>query len=287
MGPDSLHADNPIALMARETAAREADVPQVLDGSPFPVDGWRFGPDWFAFGVPGLRYFYRRGHGIDWQCLDESWRMYVPLYLSGSVYSAVASLNGLFPLHVSAVLHEGRVHAIGGPSGAGKSTLACALAGEGLPLVADDTLLLVLDGAGPPFCLPGHKRLKLARDAFELAPAERQEVADDTRDKFYAEPPLLAPDGLFPLASIIFLEEGPELRLDRLGGGERLARLGDDHYTTYLFDQARQVTPEQRFALQLRIAREIDMAILRRPLDRESFPNAVALATQYVRTGRT
>ena len=290
MGIDSLpvrelgEAD-PIALMGRETVAREAVLPAEVDGEPFPDDGWRFGPDWFAFDVPGLRFLYRRGRGIEWQCFDESHRGDVPLYLSGSVYSAVASLNDLVPLHVSAVLHDGRVHGFGGPSGAGKSTLVAALTNEGFPLVADDTLLLKLNERGPPICLPGHRRLKLTRSAFLLTSAEREEIADAERDKFYAVPASLAPGELYPLASITFLEEGPETRLERLGSGARMARLRDDHYTTLMYEEAQQMTAEHRFALQARLARDIDAAVLSRPLDAESFPKAVALATRYVRTG--
>jgi hypothetical protein len=291
MGIDSLQFralgdGDPIALMTRETVAREAMLPAEIDGEPFPRDDWRFGTDWFAFDVPGLRFLYRRGQGIAWQCLDENYRVEAPLYLSGSVYSAVASLNGLFPLHVSAVLYDGRVHAFGGPSGAGKSTFVAALGDAGFALVADDTLLLELEGDGPPLCLPGHKRLKLVRDAFMLTAATREEVADPRRDKFYAQPARLAPNALFPLASITFLEEGPEVRLERLGSGARLARLREDHYTTWMFELAQQMTAERRFALQAKLARGIDAAVLTRPRDTDSFPKAVALATDYIRTGK-
>lgn len=291
MGIDSLawqefDESDPIAMMARETVAREGALPDAIGDRPFPVDAWRFGDGWFALGVDGLRFLYRCGEGVVWQCLDEAFRHQVPLYLSGSVYAAVASLNGLLPLHVSAVLHDERVHAVGGGSGAGKSTLVSALGELGFPLVADDTLLLRLGVFGPPLCLPGHKRLKLARDAFELVSASREEVADAGRDKFYAKPPRIGPDRLYPLASIVFLEQGPGPHIERVGSGERLARLRDDHYTTQMFDQARQMTPESRFALQARLAREIDVAILTRPLDRDRFGETVALVAQYIRTGK-
>ena len=277
---------DPIALMARETVAREAALPAGVGGDPFPEEGWRFGPDWFALGVPGLRFFYMQGEGVVWQCLDEAFRPDAPLYLSGSVYAGIASLWGLLPLHVSAVLHEGRVHAFGGPAGAGKSTLVAALADKGFPVVADDTLLLVLSESGPLHCLPGHKRLKLSRDAFSLVSAAREEVADEERDKFYAVPAQMAPEGLYPLTSITLLEAGPQPHLARLGSGQRLARLRDDHYTTQMFDQAQQMTPERRFALQARLARNVDMAVLTRPIDPQLFPTTVAMASDYIRTGR-
>ena len=285
-GTGSFPDGDPIALMARETAARETDVAECPAGQPFPEDGWIFGPDWFAMGVNGLRFLYRRGDGVAWQAIDETSRGYAALYLSGAVYTAVASLNGLFPLHVSAVLHKGRAYAFGGPSGAGKSTLVAALASRGFPLVADDTLLVVPGGSGAPFCLPGHKRLKLARDSFALAPAEREEVADAERDKFYARPASIAPDRLHPLAAIVFLEERSEVGLRVLSGGERLARLRDSHYTSVMFDQAQQLTPADRFALQARIARAIEVGILTRPLGAEHFAASADAAARFILTAK-
>lgn len=276
---------DPITLMKRETRAAEGVVP-ALEGA-WPENGWRFGDDWFALDQPGLRFFYRRGHGVIWQVRDETQRDLVPLYLSGSVYAAAASLNGLYPLHVSAVLHAGRVHAFGGPSGAGKSTITAALAARGYPLVADDTLLLYLGGQGAPQCLPGHKRLKLVRDAFALTGAVRQEVADSERDKFYARAIADAAEVLYPLASITFLETSAETGLRVLSSGQRMARLQDDHYTAWMFDEAQRITLQRRFALQARIAGTIAMAVLGRPKDPVLFPASVDLAVRFIETGGT
>ena len=98
------------------------------------------------------------------------------LWLNGSVYSAIASINGLLPIHASAVAHDGRVFAFTGPAGAGKSTLVAALASRGLPMFCDDTLVLDLSDPERIICLPGHKRLKLrpgcARTDRRPAPGE-------------------------------------------------------------------------------------------------------------------
>lgn len=288
MPPDALTlpplpAFDPIALMQRENRAAEGIVPQLDRG--WPETGWCFGEDWFALDQPGLRFFYRCGQGVTWQVLDETQRPMVPLYLSGSVYAAAASLNGLYPLHVSAVLHDGRVHAFGGPSGAGKSTLTAALAARGYPLVADDTLLLYLGGQGAPQCLPGHKRLKLVRDAFSLTGAAREEVADSLRDKFYARAIADAENALYPLASITFLEASPDTGLHILSSGQRMARLQDDHYTAWMFDQAQRITLPRRFALQARIAGNISMGVLGRPMDPACFPASLDLAVRFIETG--
>lgn len=276
---------DPIALMQRENRAAEGAVPQIP--GEWPDSDWRFGEDWFALGQLGLRFFYRRGEGVTWQVLDETQRPLVPLYLAGSVYAAAASLNGLYPLHVSAVLHAGQVHAFGGPSGAGKSTITAALAARGYPLVADDTLLLYLGGEGPPLCLPGHKRLKLVRDAFDLTGAAREEMADRDRDKFYARATADAADRLYPLASITFLETSPETGLRILSSGQRMARLQDDHYTAWMFDEAQRITLPRRFALQARIAGHIRMGILDRPKDAARFPASLDLAVRFIEGERT
>lgn len=276
---------DPIALMQQENRAAEGVVPQLEGG--WPREGWRFGEDWFALDQPGLRFFYRRGAGVTWQVLDETQRKAVPLYLSGSVYAAAASLSGLYPLHVSAVLHAGRVHAFGGPSGAGKSTITAALAARGYPLVADDTMLLYLGSHGAPQCLPGHKRLKLVRDAFKLTGAAREEVADGERDKFYARAIADAAENLYPLASITFLETSAETGLYILSSGQRVARLQDDHYTAWMFDEAQRITRPRRFALQARIAENISMAVLGRPKDPAHFPASLDLAVRFIETRGT
>lgn len=67
-----------------------------------------------------------------------------------------ATLQGLEPLHASAVAVGGRAVAFTAPSGAGKSTLAAHAVAAGAGFLTDDVLALELDGAtvvahaGPP-----------------------------------------------------------------------------------------------------------------------------------------
>src|SRR5687768_13074657 len=75
----------------------------------------------------GLSYFYRRGEGITVCRAPDADVSEEQLWLNGSVYSAVACINGLVPIHASAVAHDGKVFAFTGPSGSGKSTLIAAL----------------------------------------------------------------------------------------------------------------------------------------------------------------
>ena len=65
----------------------------------------------------GYGYHYRPGVGITVEqpaCNADPDEEF--LWLNGSVYAAVACLNGLYPLHASAVEYDGRVFAFTGPA---------------------------------------------------------------------------------------------------------------------------------------------------------------------------
>ena len=157
-------------VMAQETRVRYGAVPRSLGDQVVEPDHNLIAEGQYLLRcASGYGYHYRPGVGmtVERPALnadpDEEF-----LWLNGSVYAAVACLNGLYPLHASAVEFEGRVYAFTGPSGAGKSTLVSALGQRGLPLFCDDTLLLDLSARGPVIALPGHKRLKLTEHALGL-----------------------------------------------------------------------------------------------------------------------
>ena len=131
-------------------------------------------------------FFYKRGSGVTLQKAPGVAHSPVQAYLDGSVYGAIAWINGYVPLHASAVSHAGNVYAFVGDSGAGKSTLSAALANSGTPLFADD--VMVLDGirSGKLACLPGHKSLKLCADAFDMVKAARLDRVLPGLDKYFA-----------------------------------------------------------------------------------------------------
>ena len=230
----------------------------------------------------GLSYFYRKGEGItifrgpDADISEEL------LWLNGSVYSAVACINGLVPIHASSVAHEGKVFAFTGPSGSGKSTLIAALGKLGLPMFCDDTLVLDLSDADRITCLPGHKRLKLTPEALELTGAERAEKVGQDIDKYYARAPAGAAANSLPLAELIFLEEGTGIAIEPIAGSERFLRAQDDHYTSKLFVAARQLDRAGQFAHRARLAGQVSMARFTRPWDRTLFHSGVGLAARHI-----
>lgn len=284
-------------LMARETRVAPGRVPSALAGHPVLRDTSCLDGDSYVLRTAsGLGFFYRQGEGItvehsaDADLADES------LWLHGSVYAAVACINGLMPIHASAVTHAGRVYAFTGPSGAGKSTLIAALAGHGLPMYSDDTLVLDLSDPERVFCLPGHKRLKLTPEAIALTGAAAQEPVGAETGKFYAsvKPATMQTPGLsaesiamplaipLPLAELVFLETGDALAITPITGGARIARLDDDHYTTDMFIRAQRRGRGEMFALRARLARQVAMSCLVRPRDIARFAESVALAARHV-----
>lgn len=266
---------DPVALLRRELALREGPVPDNLDGEPVAIGFNRLGEGAFLMREPQVSFLYRRGEGVT-VARGEGWSPQLEeLFLHGSVCAAVASLNGLLPLHASAVVVGDRVVAFTAPAGGGKSTLAAGLARLGLPLFCDDTLVVRLEADGSLLGLPGHKRMKLWPDAVALTGSTPLEQVSDDYAKFYVTTAGTEADRPLPLGLLVFLEaeqapgEGPALL--PITGAAKLARAGDDHYTREMYHEAGRLDAAGQFALQARIARALPMARFVRPLDPGQF----------------
>jgi hypothetical protein len=267
-----------LALLARETRWRRGAVPRSLAGHEVS-DGHRLTAEgcFLLRSVSGYGYFYQPGEGITVHRPAGANPDEELLWLNGSVYAAVASLNGFLPVHASAVAHGGRVTAFTGTGGAGKSTLATGLGKFGFPLFCDDTLLIDLANLDQAICMPGHKRLKLLPDALALTGAVAEQPVGAETGKHYARPLAGISDRPLPLATLVFLSEGPELRWDPIRGAERFARLDDDHYTQDLFMAAQQPQRAELFALRARLASKVAMAQLTRPRSAVGFAASLEL----------
>ena len=273
-------------LMQCEIRVAYGSVPHKLSEEPLAEMSWQMHSDSFLLRAAGEHYFlYRKGKGITVERGAGADPSEESLWLNGSVYAAIASLNGLLPVHASAVAFQGSVYAFTGPAGAGKSTLIAALGSLGLPMFCDDTLVLDLSDPDGIICLPGHKRLKLTEEAINLTGAVREEKVSSTVDKFYASPAAGYVGRALPLAELIFLEEGAEPAIIPISGAERFLRMQDDHYTAHLFALAQQFDRAEKFAHLSRLAQMITMARFVRPQDHSRFNRGVALAQQYVTNG--
>jgi hypothetical protein len=143
---------------------------------------------------------------------------------------------------------------------------------------------LVLDLSDPDriMCLPGHKRLKLTSEAFDLAAVTPQERVSPELDKFYAVPASGEVGVALPLAELIFLEEGSDPSITPLSGSERLMRIQDDHYTAQLFATARQFDRAGMFIHLSNMAQRINMSRFVRPRDKSRFNESVEIAARHV-----
>lgn len=287
MASEALSPMHPaLAMLQRETRVRAGAVAAELDGVPVPRGAHLIRREAFLLnGEEGIRLLYRRGEGITVDAPPQTDPRDVSLWLNGTIYAAVAAINGLMPLHASAVAWGGRVYAFTGPSGGGKSTLSAALGREGLPLFCDDTLILDLSGTGEIVCLPGHKRLKLWPHGIALAGAAAREPVASDLAKLFADPPGGVVSHPLPLAELIFLEHGEEPALLAVPPGERIARLQDDHYTAELFERAGMLNRRQRFAQLAGIAARMPMRRFARPLVAARFAEAVGFIADHIRSG--
>jgi hypothetical protein len=273
-------------MMERETRIAYGPVPHCLGDQPLSATSWQINGEEFLLRASGDHYFfYKKGQGIivhRGPGADVSEEL---LWLSGSVYAAIASLNGLLPIHASSVAINGTVFAFTGPAGAGKSTLIAALGARGLPMFCDDTLVMDLADRHRIMCLPGHKRLKLAPDAIGLTGAKPLEKVSLTVEKFYCEPPSGEIGETLPLAKLIFLEEGPDPVITPIGGYERFERVHDDHYTNLLYAGAQEFDRGAEFDHLSRLANRVEMARFIRPRDRSRFGEGVELLVNYMTRG--
>ncbi len=270
-------------LLERETRVAYGPVPTHLSGDPIGPMSWQMHDGAFLLRAEGDHYFlYRPGEGVTVHRGTNADPREESLWMNGSVYAAIASMNGLLPIHASAVAHDGKVFAFTGPASSGKSTLAAALGRYGLPLFCDDTLVLDLSCTDRIMCLPGHKRLKLRPDAFALTGASREEEVSLNYEKNYAAPVAGTVDMALPMAELIFLEEGPEPELTRITGSQRFTRMQDDHHTSCLFEAANRFNRAELFSHRARLARQIEMARFARPRDVSGFSAGLAMVAKHV-----
>ncbi len=265
-------------MMARETRVALGPARRMGGGAPLDERAWRLIGDTFVMRADGEHYFrYRHGEGVTVERGLGADVAAEALWLAGTVHAAIACLNGLIPIHASAIAHRGAVYAFTGPSGAGKSTLIAALGALGLPMVCDDTL--VLDPAPDRvMCLPGHKRLKLTPEAIALTGALAQEpvqtpAGDDARGKLYAAPPAGDLGETLPLAALFVLDDGDPTRITPITGGAKLRALCADHTVVDLLAAAgtgeggRGGSSRAVFERLGGLAARIDMLAFARPRD--------------------
>ncbi len=118
---------------------------------------------------------------VVWEVRETAWPDFVRAHLVGRVLATALYLDGLLPLHASAVETRDGVVAFLAPKGFGKSTLALALTAAGARLATDDTL--PVEPAAAPLAWPGVHSMRVRQDAIEAAglPMPTQETREGKR----------------------------------------------------------------------------------------------------------
>lgn len=175
------------AIINEEMRLRSEPLPDRIEDALVATPTIEIRADSFLFITPaGTRFHYEKGRGIAIDESADSTPQETDLYYHGTVYGAVAWINGLIPLHASSVVLGDRVIAFTADSGEGKSTLAAALARHGYAHRSDDVLLLEKRGESL-YAWPDRERIKLCRDAFELTGAARLAPIEPGAEKFFAD----------------------------------------------------------------------------------------------------
>jgi hypothetical protein len=196
-------------------------------------------PSQFLLTIPnGVRFLVSGGDTITYDRGTVSDRE-VALFLLGSAWGALCYQRELLPLHASAIIHRGAVHAFTGPSGAGKSTLSAALADRGRGFFTDDVLIIDPAEIGSSNnCYSGQKDLKLWKDALKLTNAEKGSAVRDAEDfqKFFAVPANASSKSVGELASLSILENNTAniathpFAIEKISGAKSIRQLRNSIY---------------------------------------------------------
>lgn len=278
-----------VERMQREMQTRPGDVPDSIEGSFFSDETFAISESEFIFDtLDGVRFHYQLGQGLIVQMpVDAAARGIgslaetdYELFLWGTVFGAVAWLNGLVPLHASAVDVGGRIVAFTADSGGGKSTLAAGLARLGLPHVCDDTLVVSVDER--VIAMPDAKPLKLWDDALSLTSTEAVRPVLSMPGKHYALPQVKAVSAL-PLTDLYFLEVGESVEVELVTGSEKLTLLPWALYRNFVHAARGDRAAHEKFLLAF--CSQVRFWKLRRPFDAAGFASDLLKVKDIISAG--
>ena len=255
-----------------------------LENAIVETEAFALARDGFLLHLPnGLSFEYRVGTGVTVERRAEVGDGGLELYLNGSVRAAVAWLNGLVPIHASAIVHNGEATCFTGASGAGKSTLVAELGARGYPMQADDLIVLELSPDAAPACLPGGGTLKLWADAIAMTGVHARHRVRPHLEKRYAEPAGGLGDRSAPLARIYRLLPSNEISIREISGTSALEQVPALLHRPQFYEPL--ATPARHWSLLTGLSRQVRFFDFHRPIDPARFHEGVDALEAHFRGG--
>ena len=225
-----------LQALERELVAASRPVPDAINHTLAQAETFAISQQEFLLNLPsGLRFHYKRGAGVSVERPAHIDDREYSLFQRGTLAAAVAMLNDMTVLHVSAVEYQGAVFAFAAPSGGGKSTLAAGLQERGFVHYCDDTLLVRLTPQGL-VSAPSQHQIKLWYDALELTGYGPSGPVRSGMDKYFvAQKSEVArpPRPLKALYNLGYSHSG-EILVKKIDGAQRLTRVRSALYRPHI-----------------------------------------------------
>jgi hypothetical protein len=220
------------------------------------------------FQVPNIATFLiREGSKISVSPINELNEDVIRLFLLGSCMGVILMQRGVFPLHGSAMVINGKAYAIIGESGAGKSTLASAFLDKGYQLLTDDIIAVSLSKDNIPFITPSYPQQKLWEESINYFGMEKKHYRSIFgRETKYCIPVIGFSFDSYPLSGVFELvkNEKTGCKVTPINGLKGLHTLYKHTYRNYI------ITPlnllESHFSFSAKVIDKIDLFRLERPL---------------------
>lgn len=256
-------------------------VPTSLENSSYSGTVVSAAPRAILLNLPGVaRYLIRDGKEIIIEACENAVPGDVATYTFGTALGSLLYQRHILALHGSAVGTKNGAVIFTGEKGAGKSTTASALAQAGKLFLSDDICAVAPSAEGKPVLYPGLARSKIALDSY-------REILRRLPDAPAVSPVMQKYAAAFqsvreaqPLRAICVLEEHPEMSVQEIRGGERLAVIVDNIYRPLIHGLTG--LPQDRFIQCAAVAAGLRAYRVRRPKDFANMPAFLELLEETV-----
>ena len=240
----------------------------------------------FLFHVEGVaKYYITNGNKIIVEPFAGADITSVKLYILGTALGVIQFQRGVFPIHGSSVVIDGKCIVITGVTGAGKSTLAMALRKKGYSFLTDDVSAVYLRSDGTPWVAPGFPQQKLKRDSAECNDVDVSSLRKVNVDleKYYVPVDtgfLCTPKQLVAVCEII-PSHCEEISIRKLHGTQKLMPLINHTYRVEVIPFLKREV--DHFVSCSNIAKQIQVFQMTRPIDRFTLEDQIELLVKELK----